>query len=55
MKNETKEKTTDSPWIEGYNKGYKTALEDKKEAIEIGEAIIKVLDKRYEFKNEYGG
>lgn len=53
MKEEVEEKSADT-WIDGYNKGYQTALKENKEKIGIGEAILKVLDERYEFKNEYG-
>lgn len=42
----------EAAWKEGYEAGLKQALEQKKLAISIGEAILDVLDERYEIKGE---
>ena len=39
-------------WREGYDAGMKTALRENDEAINVGRAILNVLDGRYEFKKE---
>ncbi len=39
-------------WRKGYELGVKVTLKDNSQAIKLGEAIISVLDNRYEFQKE---
>lgn len=34
-------------WLEGYGAGVRDTMTDNKEAINLGNAILEVLDKRY--------
>lgn len=36
-------------WKQGFDSGVKNILYEKEQAIKIGEAILNVLDERYEF------
>jgi len=46
------ESEKDKAWRQGYETGVKTVLRQNNDAIRIGEAILKALDNRYEFRKE---
>ena len=47
-----KEDELSKKWREGYDMGFKAAQRENDEAIRIGDAILRVLDERYEYKKE---
>lgn len=48
----TKAQEIEEAWRKGYDLGVKNTLHTEKEAIKIGQAILEVLDNRYEFAEE---
>lgn len=49
-----KEETENEIWRKGYDLGMKNALQQNSQALAIGNAILAVLDNRYEFaKTDY--
>jgi len=52
MTPEEVKKLENEAWRKGYELGVQVAIRDHKDAIKIGEAILHVLDCRYESKKE---
>lgn len=50
--NKEQEKHDSEIWRKGYDLGVKQALQSNDEALQIGRAILAVLDDRYQFKEE---
>ena len=52
MKETYTQKEFDDEWRKGYDIGFKAAMREHDEAVKIGNAVLDVLDNRYQFKKE---